>query len=571
MIKPRRAVMEMQSYNPPTSNRGGMMRLDFNENTDGCSDNAIKLLRKIKKSALSAYPEYNELRKEMAKYCNVKEEEIIAANGADEAIKTIIETYIERVKDEIVIPVPTYAMFKFYAQLNEASIKEVAYNRDLSFPTERVLGAINTKTKIIVLVNPNNPTGTSIDAKDKIKIIEKAKRFNSLVLMDEAYAQFYGKTSIPLIKKYDNLFIVQTLSKAFGLAGLRLGYIISDESNIKIIQKVLSPYSVNVVAAICASIALEDSRFIKEYLKEVRAGKQILYKELDYLGIKYYKSDANFVLAKIGANADEFCKKLREKGILVRNRSGERLLAGCVRVTIGTTVQTKRLIKEMRRIVREINPLLIFDIDGVLVDVSKSYREAIKETAEYFTGRVISAEEIQEYKNRGGLNNDWDLTEAIIKGNGKSVDKRKIIKKFQEYYGGLIYNEKWLLDKRILKSLSKRHNLAVLTGRPKKEADYVLKRNKTADCFGKIIAMEDVLRQKPNPEGLLKILSRFQNSDAYYFGDSIDDMKTAVSANVKAIGVLPPQDRSKQLQNLLIKYGAKTVIRDINMVMEVLQ
>ena len=389
--------------------------------------------------------------------------------------------------------------------------------------------------------------------------------------MDEAYYQFYGKTSIPLIKRYDNLFIAQTFSKAFGLAGLRLGYIISNKNNIKIIQKALSPYSVNIVAVICASTTLKNTNYIKKYVTEIRTSKKILYNELDKLGINYYKSDANFVLVKIGGKASEFCEKLRKKGILVRNRSSDQLLDGCVRITLGIIMQTKRLIKELPQIIREINPLLIFDIDGVLVDVSKSYRVAIKETAEYFTGKNISFEEIQEYKNRGGLNNDWDLTEAIIQGKGKSTDKKKIIKKFQYYYKKLTNNEKFLLDKRILKSLSERYTLAILTGRPRKETYSVLKRNKITNCFSTIVTMEEVIKQKPFPDGLLKILNQYSNSDTYYFGDSIDDVKVAISANVKPIGVLPPQDKSTLLQNLLIKNGAKIVINNINEIMEVLK
>ncbi len=571
MIKPRQAVIEMEVYNPPTSNREGSLRLDFNENTFGCSYNIIRSLRKIKQCTLSTYPEYTKLRKELAKYCNVKADDVIATNGTDEAIKTIIETYIEKDKDEIIIPVPTYAIFKFYAQLNEAVIKEITYNRDLSFPTEQILGAINDKTKIIVLVNPNNPTGTSINAKDVIKIIDKAKRCNSIVLIDEAYYQFCGKTSIPLINKYNNLFIIQTFSKAFGLAGLRLGYVISNQNNIKIIKKVLSPYSVNIIAAISASTALKDTNYIRRYVTEIRTSKKILYKELDSLGIKYYKSDANFVLINIGVKAAEFCKKLRKKGILVRNRSTDQLLNGCVRITLGTLMQTKQLIKELPQVVREINPLLIFDIDGVLVDVSKSYRLAIKKTVDYFTGKSTSFEEIQEYKNKGGLNNDCDLTEAIIKAKGKSVNKKKIIRKFQNYYSKLINNEKWLLDKRILKSLSKRYTLSILTGRPRKEAYYVLKKNKVASYFKIIITMDDITKQKPFPDGLLKISNQYSNSNAYYFGDTIDDMKVAVLANVNPIGVLPPQDKSSFLLNFLIKNGAKFVIMDINNIMEALR
>ena len=571
MINPRKAVIKMQEYNPPTSDRENSLRFDFNENTIGCSPNVIKALSKIKISTLATYPEYTKLRKIIAGYCNISVDEIITTNGTDESIKTIIESYIEKGKDEIIISVPTYAMFKFYAQLNEAIIKEIEYNQDLSFPTDKVLEAINEKTKIIILVNPNNPTGSSINQSDIIKIIAKAKLNDALVLIDEAYYQFYGKTSIPLIKKFDNLFITQTFSKAFGLAGLRLGYIISNKDNIKIIQKVLSPYSVNNLAVVCAFAALRDLVYVKNYAQEVKKSKLILYKELEKLRIKYYKSDANFILLKIGSQYFEFCQKFREKEILVRDRSGDVLLNGCVRITLGTLKQTEELIKKLRQVVKEINPLLIFDVDGVLVDVSKSYRVAIKKTSEYFTKKEIDFEEIQTFKNKGGLNNDWDLTEAIIRDKGIDVDKKLIIKKFQTYYNRSKNDEKWILNRKLLSKLSKSYNLAILTGRPKNETYYVLKKNKVTNYFKVVIAMEDISKQKPNPEGLIKILNQFSNSKAYYFGDSIDDIETAVAANINPIGVLPPQDKSSFLLNLLIKNGAKFVITDINNIMEALK
>ena len=571
MIKPRKAVIKMGAYNPPTSNRENSLRLDFNENTKGCSPNVINALRTIKSADLATYPQYKRLREELAEYCNVDTQEVLPTNGTDEAIKSIIETYVEKGKDKIIIPVPTFAMYKFYAQLNEAIIKEVPYNDDLSFPAGKFLDEINRKTKIVVIVNPNNPTGTSIKKKDIIKIIEKSRENNAFVVIDEAYYQFSGKTSMPLIKKYDNLFITQTFSKAFGLAGLRLGYIISNKENINFIQKVLSPYSVNNVAVTCAFAALKDLDYVRKYVKEVKKSKNILYRTLDLLGIGYYKSDANFILLKIGQEADYFCQKLKECNILIRNRSNDALLDGCVRITLGTINQTNQLIKALRQVIKEINPLLIFDIDGVLVDVSKSYRTAIKLTAEYFTNEKITLEEIQSYKNKSGYNSDWDLTEAIIQSRGKDAERRKIIERFQQCYNKLINNEKWLLNKKILKILSKRYYLAILTGRPKKEADYILRKNKVKDYFSKIVAMEDVSKQKPNPDGILKILNKYSNSSAYYFGDSIDDMKATFLANINPLGVLPPQDKSLLLQNLLVENGAKTVIRNINQIMEVLK
>ena len=571
MIKPRKAVIEMEKYNPPTSGRENYMRLDFNENTLGCSPIVIRRLRKISSSSFSIYPEYGNLRKALAKYCKVREDEVLPTNATDEAIKTIIETYIEKGKDEIVIPIPTFAMLKFYAQLNEAIIKEVVYNQDLSFPTKRIIDSISKKTKIVVLVNPNNPTGTSIKNQDIIKIIKKAEKNNALVLLDEAYYQFYGKTFVPLIRKYDNLIVIQTFSKAFGLAGIRLGYIVSNQENINAMQKVLSPYSVNGVAAICAQAALKDLNYVQKYVKEIKQSKEILYSALDRLGIKYYQSDANFILIDADKMADVFCKKLKENGILARNRSSDVLLEGCVRITIGTKRQTKRLVNILEIIIKQIRPLLIFDIDGVLVDVSQSYRVAIKKTAEYFTGNKASFEEIDGYKNKGGYNNDWDLTVAIIRSRGKNIEKRIIVSKFQSFYKKLAKSETWLLDKGVLRQLSGRYNLAILTGRPKVEALYALESNGAEKYFSDIIAMEDVSRQKPNPEGLIKLLNKFQADGAFYFGDTIDDMKAAASAKITPIGILTPQNKSKKSKNLLKKFGAKFVLNDISQIAKVLK
>ncbi len=215
--------------------------------------------------------------------------------------------------------------------------------------------------------------------------------------------------------------------------------------------------------------------------------------------------------------------------------------------------------------------LLIFDIDGVLVDVSNSYRQSIKQTAEFFTKKEVSLQEIQEYKNKGGFNNDWNLTEAIIRNNGLGIDKKKIIEKFQDFYKKLMKNEKWLLDKKILEELSKNYELAILTGRPRKEAINVLKNNNVLNYFKEIIAMEDVKKEKPNPEGLLKILRKFNADNAFYFGDTIDDVKAATNANIIAVGVLPPFDKSEELKNLLLKNGAKTVLKSINQIKEVLE
>jgi HAD superfamily phosphatase len=208
---------------------------------------------------------------------------------------------------------------------------------------------------------------------------------------------------------------------------------------------------------------------------------------------------------------------------------------------------------------------VIFDIDGVLVDVSQSYRQAIQKTVEEFTGVLSTPEEIQKYKERGGLNNDWDLSEAIIIDKGINVPKQKIIDKFQELYlgknwDGFISKEKLLLSKKNIESLAEKYKLGILTGRPRAEAEFILKYFGIFDLFEIIVAMEDTGdKPKPNPFGLNLALKKL-DTPSCYFGDSIDDMKAAVSAKIIGIGVIPPTVKNITLKEKLYLNGAKTVI-----------
>jgi len=176
-------------------------------------------------------------------------------------------------------------------------------------------------------------------------------------------------------------------------------------------------------------------------------------------------------------------------------------------------------------------------MDGVLVDESKSYRLAILKTAEFFTKTKITKNDVEEIKNKPGYNNDWDATEAIIQKKGFIISKEKIINKFQEYYlgndwNGLITNEIWLLDKDLLKSISKQYKIGIVTGRPRNEAEFVLKKNNVSNYFQFLIAMEDVTNGKPNPEGINKALDFFKTKEAVYFEDTINDQLAAEQAKI---------------------------------------
>ncbi len=337
-------ILEMEAYRPPTEGRKGKLRLDFNENTAGCSPEVIRALRKISPEYVSVYPEYGEFLEELASYLNVKPSEVLLTNGSDEAIELVMKTYLEK-GGEVILPVPTFAMFKLYASLMGAKVKEVPYNSDLSFPLSRMLMSISAKTKMVVLVNPNSPTGTTIPEKGISEIVKKAK--NAVVLIDEAYYQFYKRSSKGLVKAYNNVIITQTFSKAFGLAGLRLGYAISNADVIKEIQKAKSPYNVSSLAVAAGDAALKDIAYVERYVEEVREAKKLLIACLKKLKIKFYRSDANFMLAYFGEQAKNVEAKLRGKGILVRNRSSDLLLNGCIRISIGTRKQMRLFIKNL--------------------------------------------------------------------------------------------------------------------------------------------------------------------------------------------------------------------------------
>lgn len=345
MPEPRAAVKRMAPYHPPSAGREGKLRLDFNENTVGCSPAVIEFLREhLTASQLSIYPEYVEAMRELAAFFHVGEDEFTLTNGTDEAIQVLVNTFVDA-GDEAVILKPSYAMYKFYGEVAGANVREVPYRNDLSFPTEELLGAITPATRAVLIANPNNPTGTSIGL-DEIKRILEATR--AAVLIDEAYFEFCGVTALPWIRAHDNLFVSRTFSKVYGMAAMRCGCLFSSAPNVAWMKKAQSPYSVNTLAALAARAAIRDRAYLESYVDEVLAARAMAYDGLRKLGIRTFPSEANFILFHAGDRAIAIRDALRERGVLVRDRSYE--IPGCVRVTIGTRAQIERFLAEMEKL-----------------------------------------------------------------------------------------------------------------------------------------------------------------------------------------------------------------------------
>jgi histidinol-phosphate aminotransferase len=346
-IRPRPAVVEMAPYSPPTAGRAGKLRLDFNENTVGCSPHVIDCLKnRLEAGDLAVYPEYGEARAAIADYFRVRPEQFVFTNGTDEAIQVFVNTYVDD-GQEVLILTPSYAMYRFYSELAGARVRTIEYPQpDMEFPLQAVLDAITSETRAILIANPNNPTGTGISLLGIERILHRARK--AAVLVDEAYYEFSGITALTEIERVPNLFVSRTFSKTFGMAAMRLGCLFSHEANISYLHKAQSPYSVNAVAVLAAQAAVEDRAYIENYVAEVLAARELLCLGLEKLGITYVPSSANFVLGRFGKRAIEVRDALRGQGILVRDRSYE--APGCVRITVGTREQTRKLLAALEEI-----------------------------------------------------------------------------------------------------------------------------------------------------------------------------------------------------------------------------
>jgi histidinol-phosphate aminotransferase len=337
----------MAPYHPPTAGRAGKLRLDFNENTVGCSPAVIAALKQsISLEDLAVYPEYGAAKEVIAGYFRVPPDSMLFTNGTDEAIQVFINTYVDD-GQQVLLLKPSYAMYRFYAEVAGAAITEIPFQIPaMEFPLQAVLDDITPDTRAILIANPNNPTGTGVTLHGIERILARAKR--AAVLIDEAYFEFSGVTALGEIATHPNLFVCRTFSKVFGMAGMRLGCLFSHPANIAYLHKAQSPYSVNSLAVIAAQAAVADHGYVLGYVAEALAARELLCVGLENLGISYVPSSANFVLANFGKRAIEVRDRLREHAILVRDRGYE--APGHVRITVGTRDQTRRLLTELEQL-----------------------------------------------------------------------------------------------------------------------------------------------------------------------------------------------------------------------------
>ena len=300
---------------------------------------------------INRYPDnkHSELKKVISDIKNVNVNQVTFGNGTDEILDLIVRVFCNPNEDKIITLPPTYGMYDVIAKTNGVENIEIPLKSDFSINKNEILKLSSNNTKVLFLCSPNNPTGNSFNTNDLTDLI---KGFKGIVVVDEAYIDFSSKQSlISLIKDNNNLIITQTMSKAYGMAGIRLGMGFSNEKIINYLNKIKPPYNINVLTERKALEELNKIDEIEKNISIVLDQRSLLVSCLEKLDFveKIYKSDANFLLVKVD-NADLRYNQLLEKGIVVRNRSNQPLCQNCLRITIGTKNENTSLIKTLNEL-----------------------------------------------------------------------------------------------------------------------------------------------------------------------------------------------------------------------------
>jgi histidinol-phosphate aminotransferase len=328
--------------------REEVVKLASNENPFGPPPLAVEEIRRCA-GEVNFYPEAGAetLRKELARYLALKPGNVIVGNGSDEVMELAVKAFMNR-EDEAIIPVPTFSMYEGLIRTYSGKVVKQPLGEDFEYDVEELLKKITSRTKLVFVCSPNNPTGSVISVKGLQEILER----EILVILDEAYVEFAEESRIPLVKDYDNLLVLRTFSKAFGLAGLRVGYGVAGEDIIKYLFRVKPPFNVNLLAQQAALQALRDTEHLELTVARTLTGRKFLARELSKLsGVTVFPSQGNFLLLEVRKRAHSAAKiasELLKEGIIVRTCESFGLGSNYLRVSIGREDENRRFLEAFK-------------------------------------------------------------------------------------------------------------------------------------------------------------------------------------------------------------------------------
>lgn len=343
LAKVRKNILQLKPYSSARDEFKGSadVFLDANENPFGSP---------VTEGNFNRYPDPLQwkLKQEIAKVKLISEKNIFIGNGSDEPIDILFRVFCEPGKDQILICPPTYGMYEVSANINDVQIQKVNLIKDFQLNVTEILDAIEPNTKMIFICSPNNPSGNLMKEEDVVKVLSS---FDGIVVVDEAYIDFSEKSFLNSLSEFPNLVILQTFSKAYGMAGLRIGMAFAHEEIISIMNKVKPPYNLNQYSIEQGIISIKNSDKVKSWVKEIQNSRFKIREELMRLKIveKVFPSEANFLLVKF-KNATEIYNALTKNGIVVRDRSSQVHCENCLRITIGTPEENMRLLDELNKL-----------------------------------------------------------------------------------------------------------------------------------------------------------------------------------------------------------------------------
>ncbi|TVQ61660.1 MAG: TIGR01548 family HAD-type hydrolase [Phycisphaerales bacterium] len=550
-----------RAYAAPAHGAPIDLRLDANEGPapDG---SILDALAGELPELLRSYPSVRTLEALLAERVGVAPEQLMVTAGADDALDRACRAVLAPGR-ELILPVPTFEMIERWADLADGRTIKVAWPAG-PLPVDVMLEAVTPETAMIAVVTPNNPTGAVATADDLRRLSEAAP--HAMLLVDLAYEEFASEPLTGIVRALPNAIGVRTLSKAWGLAGLRIGYAFGAERMIGWLRAVGGPFPVAAPAAAIAARWLEaGAAYVCEQVGEANRARASLERTLMSLGADVLPSQANFAAARV-RNPSWVRDALAGLGIGVRVWPTRQGCEDLVRITSPQTdAETARVERALTAALRP--EAILFDLDGVLADVSRSYRTAIIETAAAF-GVTLTADDVRAAKRLGNANNDWVLTHRLIEAAGVRTSLDAVTERFETIYQGTGSNpglrrtETLLCDPDWLRGMSDRLPLAIVTGRPRADAEIFLVDHGVRHHFREVIAMEDG-PAKPDPAVVRLAMTRLGVRAGWMVGDTVDDVRAARGAGVVPIGVCAPGEQNDETVRTLQASGTGRVLQHL--------
>lgn len=343
------SLSRISGYQKP-ERYANVLRMDTNENLALPKRFVSGIMMKASRSTdLREYPveQFDELRSKLSRYLNVPKKCVAAGSGSDQILDLLLSTFASDGTATVTVR-PTFTFYKDRCNLHSVNMKEVELNHDFSLNTRKLLS--RKGAKICYICSPNNPTGNQFNKKAMLEVI---RSFNGLVIVDEAYVEFADYSLKDLVRKYDNLVVLRTMSKAFGLAGARIGYMVANRKIADLfVNTIQYPYPMSSLSLKTASIALSKLNYVRSIIKQVRKERERVYDSINALGLTAFRSDANFVLFEVGSRYKTVYRKLIRRGVLVRDIGNIGVHKGCLRVSIGTKFMNNQFLQALKVVCR---------------------------------------------------------------------------------------------------------------------------------------------------------------------------------------------------------------------------